>query len=536
MARLYPSTLPADAPESERKVFSILKLGLTDDWVVVHGVAWQGLPGGTRVAEDREADFLVGHPSLGALLIEVKGGLVKYEEAKDSWTSRDRNGAVWEIKNPFRQARAACNSLIEVLTKTRRLPSNWGPFGWTVWFPDGEPAESLLELPDDVILTNKDLSSRVIANRIEHILRHYQRPGKRADTAGLTLIVNTVRHDFQIVAPFKVVIGGVERSIIELSQQQHRVLDGMRRNRRVAVEGCAGSGKTLLAVEQAKRLASQGLSTLLTCFNASLADYLQGSVGAIENLKIRTFFGIAKDVMDKARTPWPRDADAAFFKRVPDLVVTAIQKHNPSFDAIVVDEGQDFDQNWWYPLIFMLADPNNGIFYLFSDNNQSLYDRPQGLPETFFEFTLDENWRNTKQICEFVRQYYSGPEMKAIGPEGPAVEITRVASSKQVRDEVRKALDRICNRGEVDPVDVVVLTPWADKNSYLLGRLGTFNVTTQPSGPKDIRLATIRKFKGLDHPVVIVAGIQESDKRVRELFYVAATRARALLVCISVRE
>ncbi|HEX7158639.1 MAG TPA: NERD domain-containing protein/DEAD/DEAH box helicase [Edaphobacter sp.] len=381
MARLFPATLGTETPESERKVHSILKLGLSDDWVVVHGVAWQGLPRESRPPEDREVDFLVGHRGLGALLIEVKGGAVRYDEAGDRWTSQDRGGKVWDIKNPFRQARTACNSLMEVLVKTRRLSPSWGPFGWTVWFPDGQPTQALLELPDDLILTFKDLSSGKVAARIEHILQHYQRAGKKADATGLDLLVNTVRHDYRIESPFKVAIDGVERSIIDLSQQQYRVLDGMRRNRRVAVEGCAGSGKTLLAVEQARRLASQGLSTLLTCFNTNLAGYLEQSVGTVDHLTISTFHGIAREVMAKAGVRWPAVANQDFFKKVPDLVVTALQKYNPKFDAIVVDEAQDFDQNWWYPLIYMLGDPNEGILYLFSDNNQSLYDRPRGLPE-----------------------------------------------------------------------------------------------------------------------------------------------------------
>src|SRR5262249_25084413 len=110
MARMYPQRL-LDAVKSpaEQAVYTILATHLPNDFVVFHNVRWlaKSRAGG---AVDGETDFLIAHPDYGVLVIEVKGGTIRYDGATGAWTSTDRNGVVYDI-DPFGQARRAQYSL-----------------------------------------------------------------------------------------------------------------------------------------------------------------------------------------------------------------------------------------------------------------------------------------------------------------------------------------------------------------------------------------------------------------------------------------
>ena len=100
--------------------------------------------------------------------------------------------------------------------------------------------------------------------------------GGRPDERGFRLLVEALAHDLEIRHPLGVELDRADREIIELSARQLTVLSALAGNRRMAISGPAGSGKTLLAVEKARRLAAQGLAVLFTCFNRPLADHLRG--------------------------------------------------------------------------------------------------------------------------------------------------------------------------------------------------------------------------------------------------------------------
>src|SRR5262249_55031294 len=101
MARMIPVDNRLAASGAERKVFRALHDGLSDGWTVLQSVSWlQRRPG--DAASDGEADFVLVHPALGGLILEVKGGEIRFDSATGCWFSRDRRGVAHEIKDPFR--------------------------------------------------------------------------------------------------------------------------------------------------------------------------------------------------------------------------------------------------------------------------------------------------------------------------------------------------------------------------------------------------------------------------------------------------
>src|SRR5262249_40697943 len=145
--------------------------------------------------------------------------------------------------------------------------------------------------------------------------------------------------------PLIVAVNEADEAIIRLSEQQFTILDYMRSHRRVAVSGCAGSGKTVLAVAKAKELAAQGFRVLLTCFNRALAAHLEEVVEGVTGLEVRSFHQLCRRLATEAEVAldWPAQPTVDFFERdLPEALVRAADRLGTRYDAIVADEAQDF--------------------------------------------------------------------------------------------------------------------------------------------------------------------------------------------------
>src|SRR5690606_2318225 len=194
-----------------------------------------------------------------------------------------------------------------------------------------------------------------------------------------------------------------------------QILDLLAAQRRAVILGVAGSGKTIIAAEKARRLATQGFDVLFTCFNRPLAEFLTETVGRTERVTVSTFHGLAERLGTEAGLIGPDPArDTAYFDGLPDVLDRALQAlPGHRFDAIVVDEGQDLDQEWWLPLLDLLRDRERGIVYVFGDANQDLYHAREPaelgvvMPESPPVFYLTENRRSTRAIHDFALRFSS---------------------------------------------------------------------------------------------------------------------------------
>jgi len=535
---------PVDARSgAEVELFERLAVALPEGFVVLHGVKWleKTVRGGPNRPTECEADFLILHPGLGALVLEVKGGRISLDARTGTWHSESATEVDYVIKDPFAQAQRSCHSLLRLAKSNPRFPSNWGPFGHAVAFPGGVAVSpALAETPADLVLdagTIGDDSNlkRAIRSAFDYWGRtSAAHEGERA----VSVLIDMVAHDFRVLDLLRPRIDEVDRKILEMSHQQFRVLDYMRSNPRVAIAGCAGSGKTLLAAEKAQRLAKSGFRTLLTCFNRPLADHLAESLGKQDGLVVQSFHSLCAYLAREARIAleWPvRPADEpAFYESVlPNTLLKVAERMGPIFDALVIDEGQDFVATWLEALSFLLEDPNRGIEYVFFDDNQSLYRRPGGLPADLVNFELHENWRNTKPIHELVSRFYSGGSLIGMGPDGPAVETVRVEASSLLRATLSRVLHKLCQDNRIEPTDIVVLTSRLIEAASVTGRLGSYDVQLDPSVKNQVKLSSIHRFKGLDAKVVILIDVDSHRPDYEELMYVGCSRARSYLVVIT---
>lgn len=204
----------------------------------------------------------------------------------------------------------------------------------------------------------------------------------------------------------------------------------------------------------------------------------------------------------------------------------------PRYDALIVDEGQDFRNDWWFPLLMLLKDPDNAIFHVFYDDNQAIYRKPGGLPAGTVSVQLHEIRRNTAPIFEAVKAFYRGDEIVCAGPDGPEVE-TVVVTAQALRAELSRVLHRLIMEGNVAASDVVVLTPYSADRSEVAGTVGAFTVTSNPRGRHDVKLESIYRFKGLDAKAVVLCEVNRfADETFTKLMYVGCSRARTYLAVL----
>jgi hypothetical protein len=135
------------------------------------------------------------------------------------------------------------------------------------------------------------------------------------------------------------------------------------------------------------------------------------------------------------------DPPSGFYERIlPDALLAALDTVPRRFDAIVVDEGQDFLDTWWDPLLLSLADLEGGILYVFYDDNQTLYRRTNAFPAGKLEIPLRDNLRNTRRISALTGHFYQGPPVCALGPEGQDVERIVIRDASEIERQVSRAL------------------------------------------------------------------------------------------------
>lgn len=210
------------------------------------------------------------------------------------------------------------------------------------------------------------------------------------------------------------------------------------------------------------------------------------------------------------------------------------------YDAIIVDEGQDFHELWWVPLEKLLRHKDESIFYIFYDDNQRIYRRQVKLPIEREPYMLSVNCRNTQAIHRQVIKFYRGDVMPtALGPEGRPVELVPYSDAGQLPERLMSLLHQLAVDERVPTDQIIVLTPHSDGAK----RLGLSSPTSRirlvenlSTTPGHVYCTTIHSFKGLERSVVILAELHRwsADLDLFEaVHYVACSRACNHLIVLT---
>jgi hypothetical protein len=544
MARMVPfPMLPTDS-SAERRLYEGFLEQLDDACVVYHSVDWVMAPRAGRALEQPEqgeADFVIAHPEDGVLALEVKGGTLRYDPTTRRWTQSGHSGTHTLRKDPFEQAKGEIHSLMRILEMQPGY-ERWRPsFGHAVGFPDGTydtPAHP--GGPAEIVIDRDDLLR--LADRVRQVMAFWSRPGRAFGSEGMDALGLALGFRVEVRTPLKLEFDEDDRTIVELTSEQAWILAYVLHRRRAGVTGPAGSGKTLLAIDVAKHLAESGSRTLLTCFNVGLATYLRASTeGAAGSLTVANFHALCRDLANEAGLTAPSfgpEGEREFYEqRLPELLEESSRILGPRFDAIVVDEAQDFREWWWPALLSLHEDPDGGTLYVIADDHQNLYGGG-ALPVEPEDICppLPANLRNTQQIHEFVTVHFdSDSRVEAKGPPGRPVEILDYRDADDLEHLLDVVLTNLTQEEHLPLEDIVVLTPSGRDKSLLWRRrvVGRFRLSDRVE-PDTVLWSSTHAFKGLERPVVILAELGERHDTDIDLYvYVGGSRARHHLIVLA---
>jgi hypothetical protein len=317
-----------------------------------------------------------------------------------------------------------------------------------------------------------------------------------------------------------------------LAAEQRVLLDVLALQRRAEIRGGAGTGKTWLAVEQTRRLARAGERVALICYSRGLAEFLKRRFEAVPRRERPAYVGTFHGLGRLWGAPEGSDDDSSFWEERLPREMADLAADFPladRFDSVVVDEAQDFADEWWAAVFAALRDAETGGLFVFADEGQRVFARQGRPPLQLPPFPLARNLRNTKQIAN---TFFSlaASQMSAAGGDGPPVRFVPCSTEEAVGVADDEA-DRLLEEG------------WPSEHVALLttGSRHPVQVERQAEGPDaywasywdtdDLFYGHVLGFKGLERSAVVLAvnGFRD-EARAKEMLYVGLSRARDLLV------
>lgn len=562
MAKLYPDydgDYSGIASSAEVKLYEACK-GLKGDFHIFHSVAWISRSEGE--ARDGEADFLVCHPNRGFLVIEVKGGRIEADYSNGRWTSIDGRNRRHQIKDPFQQGVKAKFGILTKLKEQRdwdRLGVRRVEIGHAAFFPDVSDGRRLQgpNAPPELIGDANDLGN--LGSWLDDAFDYWADRESGATTdplgpGGIQLIARVFARVVEARPLIATHLEQEERKRLELTDQQVKLLDYLARKRRVAIGGGAGTGKTVLATEKARRLANEGFKTLLTCYNKPLASHLAQLCADQSNLDVINFHGLCKDTIDEAgrisgrdliteaKSTYPgKDLWSHYF---PIALAYALDVVDKRYDAIVVDEGQDFEEEFWLPLECMLEDAISSPLYVFEDENQNIYKRVSTFPIPEAPFHLNTNCRNTKNIHRLAYRYYKGDPVEASSIDGHQIETIIAPGIDSQARKIRDHVSRLMVDEKVSPRAITVLVADRPNKKRYQDALKRFALSAganwaslDNTSPRGVVVETVARFKGLETDILILWGLDEpSAQDYHSELYVGSSRAKSILALCGTRK
>jgi hypothetical protein len=519
------------ANDTERRVWTALVDQLGDGDLVIAGQRV------TDRLKDHEIDFVVAIEGAGIVCVEVKGGEVTHNG--QAWLQRLHSGQIKTI-DPVRQVRQGRYALRDFIEKDPRWTQGRVRWNHVVVLPNSQfaPDFALADCPRWMVIDRDDFPNVVALIRD---IAHQQEEELPLLTA-------------KGIDELRTALGGrglPQRDVVAralenedaadiLTDRQAVILDAIQLLTRVEIRGGAGSGKTFMAIEQARRLANRGQRVALLCYSHGLASYLKritstwsrrqqpGYVGEFHALGIA--WGAAEGPAESERNA----AAAQFFEH--DLPAQMLELANGlpdghRFDSVVIDEAQDFADSWWEPLLAAMRDPETGGIYVFSDEGQRVFDRKGTPPIPLVPLILEQNIRNTRQIGRAFEPLVDHP-MRLLGADGPDVRFVPCTRDNafDVGDDQIEALLHEGWR----PEDVALLTT-GSRHPEQIARQSEGNAAYWDSfwDAEQVFYGHVLGFKGLERrAVVLIVNDKSVFERSPERLYVGLSRARdQLVVC-----
>lgn len=558
MAKMYPVHIYSGTPSpGEVEIFHRLQNDpLTTKWLVLHSL---DIPH-HRSQISGEADFVIIVPEKGVLCLEVKAHN-KIRRENGLWYYGSSESA--DSRGPFKQSSEAMHSIRTRVTK--QYPELSGVVFWSaVIFPYLDFDINSEEWHTWQVIDRKLFSRKSIGELIKNVLNNarkflankpsalwFNENNNEPNLEQCNRICSFLRPSFEF---FESPESRADRRKEELklyTNEQYEALDSMELNDRVIFSGPAGTGKTLLATEAARRSVGRGKEVLFCCYNRLLGTWLRSECNSfLPSGNVGTLHSILLSVA--GITP-PDNACQEFWEHeLPQKAVETIildDSGKYKYDQLIIDEAQDLLKNEYLDFfdLVLVGGLNSGKWLFFGDfEKQAIYSTSfneidsiqKNRLSNFSRYGLRVNCRNTPRVAEFVHLLGGlNPRYSKVRRPDDQVEPTMAPykSEAQQEEKLVQTINTLLHEGFVCS-DIVVLSPKSDQDS--ISSKTTSNAFSlcpikQKTTYNDIGFCTIHSFKGLEAPAIIVTDIEEVESaKSASLFYIAITRSVERLVIL----
>ena len=553
MAIMIPSVIsPEIKSNAERKIFEWFQSAPgTDKWIVLHSL---GITTHNKVIYG-ETDFLVLAPQLGIFALEVKGGRVKRENG--IWYFTNRYGKTnSKVRGPFEQAKDGIFSIMEAMKKRVDIDHRHIPnflFGYGVMFPDIEYTSSGIDEEQWQVFDSRDGSNvkqfiKRLANGAKdkwETLYGTINKSKLPDAADVRYMASILRGDFDCAVSMSVQLRNASEALIALTKEQYRCLDQLDDNPRCLIQGPAGTGKTLLAIEEVKKFAARGDKVALFCFNSNLADWMRNYFDdmpeSVRPQYVGTFHKYMTQVAKAADLlpAYPHDAEEVqqyYQEDLPEAAALALLESGELYDIIVVDEAQDLIRDSYLGVLSgcLKKGLSRGRWTMFGDfSMQAIYAAGVSGAEmiekledqtSFIRFKLTINCRNTKPICKEIETVtgFKAPNDLWTKVDGPPVQYITWSTMEGQCKKLKELLKQL-ETSHISPEQITILSPRKKEDSVVSMLDG--NVVKDFKVPLGMNttFCTIQAYKGLENTVIILTDIEDFSEE--KLMYVGLSRA-----------
>ena len=507
---------------AERRVWEVLCDQLPDDAALLHSVPM------IERATEHEADLIIAWPGAGIAIVEVKGGHISRHHGQ--WY-QSSGGETRPIKDPVVQAQD-CKHVLHRLLVQHESKAATARSAHLVAFPftDIDPGWSYAGCPRDTIVDRADLAAA--AARVRAVIDRHGSGYAPLTGAGLESLVEVLEGQLPGQTSLLSWAEENEAYVDQLTRDQAKVARILRQQRRLKVIGGAGTGKTWLALEQARGLAAGGERVALVCYSRGLARFLQRMTAQWPPGQRPAYVGLfhALPLAWGADPPPddPGETSGYYEERLPAQMAELAARlgEEDKYDAIVVDEAQDFSAAWWPPTLACLRDQDTGGLYAFLDEAQRVFDRRGEVPIPLPPIVLEENIRNTRQIAQVFGSLGAAQAIYR-GMKGPPVRFIPCPQDEAI-DQADSQVDRLLGEGwEPGQIALLVTGTRHQLQKEMIDYHGWDGYWDAFFAADDVFYGHVLGFKGLERPVVVLAvnGLRDESR-----LYVGLSRARSCLV------
>lgn len=562
MSSIYPTQF--NGKKSEKIPYEKFKNLKDKDLIIYYSRNYIYRTFHNTLGDGEIADFFVIHPKKGIIFVESKKGIISYNRESGLWFTNNKQ----LNKDPIQQAMEHRRKFLKKIKDETTIDINIPTTHAVLFFETPRPEELKKEFRFDI--KTEMMMWREEFNNLENSLNKIfalQKSEKFINQQDLNKI-HTLFMGKDLKNPLKNILNASESDQnLHLSENQEQILSAMfdMFNKKIAIRGLAGTGKTILLAQRAVDVVNERKRVLILTKTKPLNKFLKLLTNISDNrLTITHVDYFVRSVCKKYNEPYshPRDADDTnqhFEQYNPNKCLDMFEKYpEEKYDLILVDEAQDFYKDWYEALCFAKKDDGQIVFFYdpFQEQIDDSMISSLETAEDVTKYPLKINFRNTFEINnllqKLIKNFYPDSKLfydKPLENHGEKPQLIEVNDRNDQIIKVTELINKLVNKEKIVPRDIAVIydgsikaptkndlsiTTEIKKNGFEVISAEDYSEPyLNKSKENCITLDSIRRFKGLEKTVIIVTNLGEINKETVKNLYTGLSRARAHLVIIS---